>query len=159
MSEEAEKKVVHQQEDLAAGNAKSIVARLGLLANKLKSAELMPEEVISIGGKSVACFVVRFADDKDNFKTRKAALDRESTIWIDKSQRVIVKKVERSQPLTTLNSSGQVRSTTEIVVTYPVVELDRSSPCNFVHFSLFRPPMRSWWRHSQIRSTQELGLN
>jgi thiol-disulfide isomerase/thioredoxin len=134
LSKEAEKKLVHQQDELAASNAKWIVARLGLLASNLKSAELMPEEVISIGGKSVACFVVRFADDKDNFKTRKADLDRESTIWIDKSQRVIVKKVERSQPLTTLNSSGQVRSTTEIVVTYPVVELDREQPASSFTF-------------------------
>jgi thiol-disulfide isomerase/thioredoxin len=128
LSEEAEKKRVHQQEELAASNAKWIVARLALLASNLKSAELMPDEVISIGGKNLACFVVRFADDKDDFKVRKPSLNRESTIWIDKSRKIIVKKVERSQPVTTLPAGGRARFTTETVVTYPVVELDQLEP-------------------------------
>lgn len=128
LSEEAEKKHVHQQDELAAMNARSIVARLALLASSLKSAELMPDEIISIGGKSVACFVVHFADNRDDFKVRKPSLNRESSIWIDKSQRIIVKNVERSQSLTGLPLSGQVRSTAEIVVSYPVVELNQQEP-------------------------------
>ena len=128
LSEEAEKKHVQQQDELAARNAKWIVSRLSLLASNSKSAELIPDEVISIGGKSVACFVVRFADDRDDFKVRKPSLNRESTIWIDKSQRIIVKKVERAQPLTPLSASGQARFTTETVVTYPVVELNQQEP-------------------------------
>jgi thiol-disulfide isomerase/thioredoxin len=142
LSEEAEKKRVRQQDEWAASNARWIVARLGLLASLLKSAELMPDEVISIGGKSVDCFVVRFADNRDDFKVRKPSLTRESTIWIDKSRRIIVKKVERSQPLTTLPVSGHVRSgearfTKETVVTYPVVELDQEKPA--ISFT-FVPP-------------------
>ena len=134
LSEEAEKKHVHQQDELAAMNARSIVTRLALLASGLKSAELMPDEVMSIGGKSVACFVVRFADNRDDFKVRKVSLNRESTIWIDKSQRIIVKKVERSQSLSRLAASGPVRSTTETVVTYPVVELNQQEPATSFTF-------------------------
>lgn len=134
LREEAEKKRVHQQDELAASNARSIVGRLALLASNLKSAGLMPDEVISIGGKSVACFVVRFADDRDDFKVRKPSLSRESTIWIDKSRKIIVKKVERSQPLTPLPGSGRARFTTETVVTYPVVELDQQEPATSFTF-------------------------
>jgi thiol-disulfide isomerase/thioredoxin len=134
LSEEAEKKHVHQQDELAAMNAKWIVSQLARLASGLKSAELMPDEAISIGGKSVACFVVRFADNRDDFKVRNRSLNRESTIWIDKSQRIIVKKVERSQSSTRLPASGQVRSTTETVVTYPVVELNQQEPATSFTF-------------------------
>lgn len=139
LSKEAEKKRVHQQDELAASNARSIVGRLALLASKLKSAELMPDEVISIGGKSVACFVVRFADDRDDFKVREPSLSRESTIWIDKSRKIIVKKIERSQPVIALPVSGQIahptaRFTTETVVTYPVVELDQQEPATSFTF-------------------------
>ena len=139
LTAEAEKKRVHQQGELAASNAKSIVGRLALLASNLKSAEWMPDEVISIGGKSVACFVVRFGDDRDDFKVRKSSLNRESTIWIDKSRKIIVKKVERSQPATALPASGQIarpeaRFTTETVVTYPVVELDQPEPATSFTF-------------------------
>ena len=71
---------------------------------------------------------------RDDFKVHKLSLSRESTIWIDKSQRIIVKKLERSQPLTTLPVSGQIRLTTEIVVTYPVVELDQQEPATAFTF-------------------------
>jgi thiol-disulfide isomerase/thioredoxin len=134
LSEEAEKKHIHQQDELAALNARSIVTRLAHLASDLKSAELMPDEVISIAGKSVACFVVRFADSRDDFKVRKFSLNRETTIWIDKSQGVIVKMEERSQSLNGQSISGQVRSTTEIVVTYPVVELNQQEPASSFTF-------------------------
>jgi thiol-disulfide isomerase/thioredoxin/outer membrane lipoprotein-sorting protein len=139
LSEEAEKKRVHQQDEFAASNARWIVARLALLASLLKSAKLMPDEVVSIGGKSVACFVVRFADNSDDFKVRKPLLTRESIIWIDKSRRIIVKKVERSQPLTTAPVTGpalgrQARFTTETVVTYPVVELNQQEPATSFTF-------------------------
>jgi thiol-disulfide isomerase/thioredoxin len=134
LSEEAEKKRVHQQDELAASNARWIVARQGLLPSLLKSAELMPDEVISIGGKSIECFVVRFADSREDFKVRRPSLNRESIIWIDKSRKIIVKKVERSQPLTTRPVSGQVRFATETVVTYPVVELDQQEPATSFTF-------------------------
>ncbi len=134
LSEAAEKKRVHQQDELAASNARSIVGRLALLASNLKSAELMPDEVISIGGKSVSCFVVRFADDKDDFKVRKPSLNRDSTIWIDKSRKIIVKKVERSQQVTTLPTSGWTRFTTETLVTFPVVEFDQQEPATSFTF-------------------------
>jgi thiol-disulfide isomerase/thioredoxin/outer membrane lipoprotein-sorting protein len=140
LSKEAEKKRVHQQDELAASNARSIIGRLALLPSKLKSAELMQDEVISIGGKSVACFVVRFADDRDDFKVREPSLSRESTIWIDKSRRIIVKRVERSQPVTTPPASVQIarpaaRFTTETIVTYPVVELDQQEPATSFTFA------------------------
>ena len=139
LSEEAAKKYVQQQDELAARNARWIVSRLALLASKLKSAELMPDEAIPIGGKTVPCFVVRFTDERDDFKTRMPSLNRESTIWIDKSRKIIVKKVERSQEVTSLPASGQiarptVRFTTETVVTYPVVELDQPEPATSFTF-------------------------
>ncbi|MGD0568140.1 MAG: redoxin domain-containing protein [Candidatus Sulfotelmatobacter sp.] len=126
------KKRVHLPQEIIALNAKSLVSGLAHRADVLKSATLLPDETISIGGKSIDCHVVHYADQ--DFKTQRPAVSRSSIIWIDKSRKVIVKIVDREQPLSNLPVNGFLPRSVETTVTYPVVELDQGQAASSFSF-------------------------
>jgi thiol-disulfide isomerase/thioredoxin/outer membrane lipoprotein-sorting protein len=131
-NEDSSKKRMRLQEEIAALNAKSVVSLLAHRADVLKSAAFLSEEAISIGGKTTDCFVIRYAGE--DFKVQHAAITRESTVWIDKSRRVIVKVVDREQPLSDRVVNGRLPSTMESTTVYPVVELDQQEPASWFTF-------------------------
>ena len=124
-----DKQRVHVPEEITALNAKSMASVLARRADVLKSATFLPDEAISIAGKNADCYVVR-----GDFKVQHAGLSRELTIWIDKSRRVIVKTLEREQPLSTGVVNGHIQSTTESTITYTGVELNRENPASSFTF-------------------------
>ena len=117
---------------MAALNAKAIVSNLGRVASAVKSATFLPDEKISIGTQSMDCYVVLIADD--NFKTRRPARSHEETVWIDKSRRVIVKKIDREKPLSDDPVNGHLPFSSEDVVTYPVARLDEPEDATLFAF-------------------------
>jgi thiol-disulfide isomerase/thioredoxin len=106
----------------------------------LKSAAFLSEEAISIGGKTTDGFVIRYAGE--DFKVQHAAMTRESTGWIDKSRRVIVKVVDREEPLSDRVVNGRLPGTMESTTVYPVVELDQQEPAS--SFTFVAPNEARW---------------
>jgi len=124
--EDSSKKRMHLPDEIAALNAKSVVSVLAHRADVLKSAVFLPDETVSVGGKSVECYVVHSAGD--DFKVQHLDTTRESTVWIDKSRKVIVKILDREQPLSNRVVNGRLPSATESTVVYAVVEFDQQEP-------------------------------
>jgi len=131
-TDESDKKRVHPQDEMAALNAKAIVSNLARLGSAVKSATFLADEKISIGTQSVDCYVLHIADD--NFKTRRPARSHEETVWIDKSRRVIVKKIDREKPLSDDPVNGHLPFSSEDVVTYPVARLDEPEDATLFAF-------------------------
>jgi thiol-disulfide isomerase/thioredoxin len=130
--DDSSKKPVHLPDEFAASNAKAVVSVLAHRADVLKSTAFLPDETISVGGRSVECQVVHYAGD--DFKAQHLARSRESTVWIDKSRNVIVKILDREQPLSNRAVNGRILSATESTRVYPVVELDQKESDNSFTF-------------------------
>jgi thiol-disulfide isomerase/thioredoxin len=125
-SGDSSKKRVYLPDEFTVSNAKSAVSVLARRADVLRSAAFLPDETISVGGKSVECYVVHYAGD--DFKAQHPNTTRESTVWIDKSRKVIVKILDREQPLSNRLVNGHIPSSTESTRVYTVVEFDQQEP-------------------------------
>jgi len=124
-SDDAAKRRIRPQDEVAALNAKAMVGNLSHLAEALKSATFLPDENVVIAGKNADCYVIRAADVMDDFRVRRPNSAREWTLWIDKSRKILVKKLERATPLSDVPVNGMPPRTTETTTIYPVVELDK----------------------------------
>ncbi|MGA2099707.1 MAG: TlpA disulfide reductase family protein [Candidatus Sulfotelmatobacter sp.] len=131
-ADDSDKKRIRAQDEMAALNAKAIVSNLGRLGGAVKSATFLPDEKISIGTQTIDCYVLHVSDD--DFKTRRPARSREETFWIDKSRRVIVKKIDRDNPLSDAPVNGHLPFSSEDVVTYPVARLDEPEDATLFAF-------------------------
>jgi thiol-disulfide isomerase/thioredoxin len=131
-NEDSSKKRAYLPEEIAAANAKSAVSVLAHRAEVLKSAAFLPDETIVIDGKNTECFVVHYADE--DFKVQHPAMTRESTVWIDKSRKLIVKMLDREKPLSTRVAIGRIPVSTETTIVYPVVDLDQEEPVSSFAF-------------------------
>jgi thiol-disulfide isomerase/thioredoxin len=127
------KKRMHVMEEMPGSYALALISRIAHRAEGLKSASLLPDETISIDRRSgVDCYVVHY--DEQDFKVHRAAMSRSSTIWIDKSHKVIVKIVDREQPLSNLPVNGFMPRSVETTIIYPVVELDQEQAASSFTF-------------------------
>ncbi|HEY6369889.1 MAG TPA: hypothetical protein VIX37_04880 [Candidatus Sulfotelmatobacter sp.] len=131
-NEDSSTKRTHLPEEITALNAKSVVSVLAHRANVVKSAAFLSDEAISIGAKSTECGVIHYADD--DFKVQRRGMNRESTVWIDKSRQVIVKILDREQPLSNRVVNGRIPSAMESTIVYPVMELDPEEPASSFTF-------------------------
>jgi thiol-disulfide isomerase/thioredoxin len=111
--------------------ARNLRGRLGELAQHYKSATRLPDEVVTMKGQSVSCYVIllRAADRK------RADPDyaSEKTLWIDKTREVIVKTVEHAH--TNLRAgTARIPIEEEITTSFPVAQLDEHIPASLFTF-------------------------
>ena len=107
--------------------AKRMMLELRMMASRLKSAELLPDETIEVGGRKIECVKVAFKDT--DLKEDKSGLKSEETVWIARSTNLVVKRLSRSdsyiiEPISDVHIPIAIEKTT----TYPVVKLDQEEP-------------------------------
>jgi thiol-disulfide isomerase/thioredoxin len=112
--------------------AKSLMQELAHRVDAVKSAAFLPDETISVHGRTVECYVVRYSDD--NFRTRQNALKQEWTLWIDKSRKIVVKSISTAQTYTLTEAHARIPELVEETVTYSVVELGQQEPASSFNF-------------------------
>jgi thiol-disulfide isomerase/thioredoxin len=110
--------------------AKTLIIELVHMADRMKSATYLPDETISVNGKSVACYVVHYADQP----SQTGELSRVETLWIDKSRKLVVKSINRGETYTLTMARGHIPMAMETTVTYPTVELDQQEPASSFSF-------------------------
>jgi thiol-disulfide isomerase/thioredoxin len=119
-------------EEMPASNAQALISRITHRSEALKSASSLPDETLSSGEKNIDCYVVHYSEH--DFKVHRAAIGRSSTIWIDKSRKLIVKILDQEQPLSDLPVNGFMPRSIEETIIYPVVELDQEQPASAFTF-------------------------
>lgn len=108
--------------------AKALMVKLVHRADALKSATFLPEQTISVGEKSLNCYVVHYTDDD----FRKAPKHKEeATIWIDK-QTGLVRKVFTRQESEMMQTA--IPMLIETTVIYAKVQLDEAEPAETFRF-------------------------
>src|SRR3984957_7462829 len=116
-------------EEVTTSNAKSLMNQLAREADRAKSPAFLPNETITVNGKSVDCYVVHYLDDSQHSDIR-----FEWTLWIDKSRKVIAKTFKRGETYVLTMAQGRLPRHSETAVTYPVVELDQKEPASSFSF-------------------------
>jgi len=119
-------------DEMAEVDAEQLVHIMAHRADHLKSATLLPEETVSIAGKEVACYAVRYT--QDDLKSNKTDLKEDWTLWISKETKTVVKTLSHAQ---TFLLPNHIPLSTETTVTYQVVELDQQDPAETF---IFEPP-------------------
>ena len=131
----------------AVGMAKGLPHGLGRLAERLNSAELLPEQTITVDGRQYRCIGIHYrpADLKKNDVVEPEGIHRETTdegtYWIDKDRMVIV-KIERHTSAVTTHPGSMVRDSfqDDMVQIFTAVELNSSVPESTFVFS---PPAQA----------------
>jgi hypothetical protein len=113
-------------EETVTATAKDLVNQMGHIAGRLKSATLLADETIVVGGRSFDWYVVRIGNE--DLKTRHRYAKQEQTIWIDKVSRTVRKTLNQfhSDGLPEGSFAFPTSGTTTTI--YPVVELDQPQP-------------------------------
>ena len=127
--------------------AKGLPHSLPLLADRLNSAELLPDKSLTIDGKQYRCIGVHYrtADLKKRDVPEPEGLHRESTdegtYWIDKDRMVIL-KIERHISSITTHSGSTARDSyeDELAQVFTTVELNPSVPDSAF---VFNPPAQA----------------
>lgn len=101
------------------------------LATMLKSATLLPDEILEVNGHTIPCHLVRYTDTDFRFHNPTNTGKHERRIWIDKSRMVIV-KVQGHSEFSQDDSGHDVWDQT---ILFPVVELDEQEPPGTFVFS------------------------
>ena len=114
-------------------SARQIVRQMIHRTDNLKSASFLPDETISVNGKSVPCYVIRYSSE-DLQKKYKDDVN-EWTLWIDKSRKVVLKTYSQGVTQMRTGSHTRIPLHMETTVIYPKVDLDpqeAASSFNFV---------------------------
>jgi outer membrane lipoprotein-sorting protein len=119
-------------EETSTTTAAELKGEISGRAHRLKSAAMLPDETISVDGKSIECYVVRYSD-KD-FKTRRNDLTENTTLWIEKSSMAIRKSLSQREAYIVTGSRGRIPINEETTLVYPVVELDQVEPASSFRF-------------------------
>jgi thiol-disulfide isomerase/thioredoxin len=117
-------------EEVTAFDAKSLMNQLAHKADRVKSAAFLPDETITVNGKSVECYVVQYVDDSQQHSDVRF----EWTVWVDESRKVVVKTFSRGETYVLTMAQGHIPRHMEMTVTYPVVELDQPEPASLFGF-------------------------
>ncbi|HET9181516.1 MAG TPA: redoxin family protein [Candidatus Angelobacter sp.] len=108
--------------DLAEAEARKLRQTLADIASEYQSAEILPDDSMTVQGKKVPCAVVKLSS-RDLKKPMKPGTWFEKTVWIDKEDMTVRKIFTRehgSEPFT-----PAIFEDREITELYPVVELNR----------------------------------
>ena len=102
--------------------ARVLLTKMSHRGDGVKSATFLPDETISVDGKSVDCYVVHYLTEP----SRTGDFTFEWTYWIDKSRKLVVKTFDRRRETYALTlSGGHLPMSTETTMVYPVVALDQ----------------------------------
>src|ERR1700685_291686 len=123
-------------EENAAFSAEELAHKLAGEARHLKAARYLPDETISVDGRSIECYVIRYSSE--DYKTRNSDHQEERTVWIEKTRRLVVKTFTSSEAEMMISSQVQVPIHEETTITYPVVKLDQKDPVD--SFKFVPPP-------------------
>jgi thiol-disulfide isomerase/thioredoxin len=127
---------IMEMEEEGVNRARYLRRDLAHLADRLKSAALLPEETVAVNGDPRRCYVLHYNDE--DLKTKYPDATEEMTIWIDKERNVIVKTLRRGQSYTMLpGSNAHIPFLDETTTFFSVVELDGNTP---VSSFVFTPP-------------------
>jgi thiol-disulfide isomerase/thioredoxin/outer membrane lipoprotein-sorting protein len=110
-------------DEIPVNAAKFLVSQMAHRADRLTSAAFLPDETISVSGKNIECYVVRYVDEPPQ-----KDLKFEWTVWIDKSRKLVVKTMNRGDNYVLTMARGRIPRFKETTVTYTVVELDQQEP-------------------------------
>ncbi len=119
-------------EEMAILDAEHLVQLMAHRPDHLKSATLLPEETVAIGGKELACYVVRYS--QDDLKNTRPDQKEDWTLWIRKDTKTVVKTLSHAE---TFLMPSHIPLSTETTVIYQVVELDQQEPAATF---IFEPP-------------------
>lgn len=112
--------------------AQSLVREMFSRPGRLKAASFLPDETISLDGRNIECYVVRFSEE--DFKTKIGDNKQESTLWIEKSRKLVRRAYRRGDGFVQIGQSARIPIHRETTVTYPVVELDQQEPAGSFSF-------------------------
>ncbi len=110
--------------------AKGLITQLAHRADRVESATYLPDEAISVNGKSAECYVVHFFDDPSH----RNGVAFEWTLWIDKSSNLVLKTLSRGEGHALTLARGRIPISNETAVTYSVVQLDQPEPASSFAF-------------------------
>jgi thiol-disulfide isomerase/thioredoxin len=110
--------------------AKSLLFQIAHKVDRGKAAEYLPEERISLNGRSSECYVVRYFDERPEHENVKF----EVTLWIEKARRVVLKTISRGETYMLTMDGGHIPMSTETITTYPVVEFEQAEPASSFSF-------------------------
>jgi thiol-disulfide isomerase/thioredoxin/outer membrane lipoprotein-sorting protein len=127
---------VDRLEGLTTAMAKDLVHQIGHIAGRLKSATLLADETIVVGGRSFDCYVVQIGNEDLKTSTPYAKLER--TIWIDKASRTVRKTLSKGYLASRPEGSYAFPTSETTTTIYPVVELDQPQPST--SFTFAAPP-------------------
>ncbi len=128
---------ISEMEELPVEIAKRLRRNLAHLADRVKSATLLPEETVAVHGDPRRCFVLHYTEEPWE-KPRYPDFSQEVTVWIDKERSVIVKTLRRGQAYMGFpGSSARIYFLQETTTLFPVVELDENTPDSSF---MFTPP-------------------
>jgi len=116
-------------EEMPVTSAQGLFRTLAHRADHLKSAAFLPDETVSVGGKEVYCYVVRYTDE--DLKTKRADQKQDWTIWINKQSKTVVKTTSHQQ---TYLMPAHIPISVETSVVYDRVELDQLEPAETFKF-------------------------
>jgi len=108
--------------------AKALMPKLTHRADALKSASFLPQQTISVGEKSLHCYVVHYTDD--DFQ-KSAKYKEEATIWIDQETDRVVKVFTRRE---SEMMPAAIPLLIETTVIYSRVQLDEAEPAETFRF-------------------------
>lgn len=110
-------------EEMPASSAQSLVRILAHRTDHMKSASFLPEQTISLDGRDIACYVVRYSEE--DLKVKREDLKQDWTLWISKEDNTIVKTLSHAQ---TYLLPNHIPISDETTVIYQVVKLDQQEP-------------------------------
>lgn len=109
------------QEEMTLWNAKSLRSVLANVAQHYKSATRHGDEVVTLNGRRVLCYVV-WVETTDR-KRVDPETSFEEIYWIDQRSETIIKSFRRARSYL-IGAAGHVPIEEETTTTYPIVELD-----------------------------------
>jgi thiol-disulfide isomerase/thioredoxin len=128
---ESPKHRIIPSEEMPALSAQGLVRIMAHRVDHLKSAILLPDEMVSVGGKDVSCYVVRYTDE--DLKTKRGDGKQDWTLWISKQYKTVVKTLSHEQ---TYLLPARIPISVETGVVYEVAELDQQEPAESFTFAV-----------------------
>jgi thiol-disulfide isomerase/thioredoxin len=125
--------------DTGPTDARDLRKSIAELGKRYKSATRLPDETVSLEGRTIPSMVVRVTSaDLKNASAEK--LMSEETIWIDRTGMVVVKRLKRSSKDWNMAGINTVMKE-EYLSTYPTTELD--VPTTDTSLFSFLPPLEA----------------
>ena len=111
-------------------SAKILMTRVSHQADRVKSATYLPDETITVDGKSIECYVVHYVEEP----TEHNKIASGWTLWIDKTHKLLRKSLSSQKEVLSVGGS-HLPVSHETTVTYTVTELEQQEPASSFSFT------------------------